>query len=88
MDKILQSFSHPYALKLTASQTKISVLLLNHEGRNSLRKCYTRHKLYMHFIHSPTREIQIYFRSCMANSKRKFSLLCHTLSSSLKYIKV
>ena len=27
-------------------------------------------------------------RSCMANSKRKFKLLCHKLSSSLKYIKV
>ena len=42
----------------------------------------------MHFIHSLTCEIQIYFRSCMANSKRKFKLLCHKLSSSLKYIKV
>ena len=40
------------------------------------------------FIHSTTREIQIYFRSCMANSKRKFKLLCAKLSSSLKYIKV
>ena len=42
----------------------------------------------MHFIYSPTREIQLYFRSCMANSKRKFNLLCHKPSSSLKYIKV
>ena len=42
----------------------------------------------IHFIHSTTREIQIYFRSCMANSKRKFKLLCAELSSSLKYIKV
>ena len=39
-------------------------------------------KLDMHFIHTPTREIQIYFRSCMANSKRKFKLLCAKLSSS------
>ena len=45
-------------------------------------------KLHMHFIHSPTREIQIYFHSCMANSKRKFKLLCHKLLSSLKCIKI
>ena len=36
-------------------------------------------KLDMHFIHSTTREIQIYFASCMANSKRKFKLLCAKL---------
>ena len=42
----------------------------------------------MHFIHSTTREIQIYFRSCMTNYKRKFKLQCAKLSSSLKYIKV
>ena len=45
-------------------------------------------KLDMHFIHWPTREIQTHFRSCMANFKRKFKLLFHKLSSSLKYIKV
>ena len=44
-------------------------------------------KLDMHFIHTTTCEIQIYFHSCMANSKRKFKLLCAKLSSSLKYIK-
>ena len=32
-------------------------------------------KLDKHFIHSTTREIQIYFCSCMANYKRKFKLL-------------
>ena len=42
----------------------------------------------MHLIHSPTRKIQIYFHGCMANSKRKFKLLCPKLSSSLKYIEV
>ena len=42
----------------------------------------------MHFIHLTTREIQIYFCSCMANSQRKFKLLCIKLSSSLKYINV
>ena len=45
-------------------------------------------KLDMLFIHSTTREILIYFHSCVANSKRKFKLLCAKLSSSLKYIKV
>ena len=33
----------------------------------------------MHFIHSTTREIQIYFRSFMANSKTNFKLLCAKL---------
>ena len=42
----------------------------------------------MHIIHLMTHEIQIYFRSCMANSKRKFKLLCAKLSSNSKYIKV
>ena len=36
-------------------------------------------KLDMHFIHSPTRENQVYFPSCMANSKRNFKLLCHLI---------
>ena len=45
-------------------------------------------KLDMHFIHLMTHEIQIYFCGCMANSKRKFNVLCAKLSSSLKYIKV
>ena len=45
-------------------------------------------KLDIHFIHWMTCEIQIYFRICMANSRRKFKLLCAKLSSCLKYIKV
>ena len=45
-------------------------------------------KLDMHFNHSTTHEIQMYFHSCMANSKSKFKLLCVKLSSRLKYIKV
>ena len=87
------SFSHSYFLKPSTIETKIFVLLLNQEGHHHLRReCYTAShlsvKLDMPFIHSPTREIKIYLRSCMVNSKRNFKLLCHKLSSSLKYIKV
>ena len=62
MDKLFHSFSLPYVQKLTASQTKIFVLLLNQEGHNNLRKlCYTRHKFVSQIIHAfhslVTREI-------------------------------
>ena len=37
-DKLFHSFSLPYVLKLTASQTKTFVLLVNQEGHNNLHK--------------------------------------------------
>ena len=47
-------------------------------------------KLGMHFIHSPTRKIQIYMyiRSCMAKKFQKkitASILCHKLSSTMLF---
>ena len=79
-----------YVLKLTASQTKTFVLLVNQEGQglicvnNVIPGTNLSVKLDMHFIHSTTRKIQIYFCSCIANSKRKFKLLCAKPSPSLK----
>ena len=38
VDKPFHSFSLQYVLKLTASQTKTCVLLVNQEGHDNLRK--------------------------------------------------
>ena len=81
MDKIIHRFRLPYALKLTASHSKIFVLLRKQGGQDNLdNKCHTQHKFisqirYMHFIHLPTKKIEIYLCSCMTNFKRKLKLL-------------
>ena len=93
VDKLFHSFNLPFVLKLTGSQTKTFVLLVNQEGHdnnnNIIPGTNLSVKLDVHFIRSLTREIQIhYFSSCMANSPKTFKVLCAKLSSSLKYIKV
>ena len=89
-DKILHSFGLPYALKLTASQTKIFVLFSNKKDKiicvNNASPATNLSD--MDFIHLLTCEIQIYFCSCMTSSKRKFKLPCPKYLSSLKYVKV
>ena len=83
LSTILHSLTFPCVLKLAASQTEALALLANQEGQD------LSVKLDIHFIHSPTREIQIYFRSSMAKSRMgKFKLLFPKLSFSMKYIKV
>ena len=84
MDKILHSFSLPYVLKLIASQTKIFVLLMNQEGRDNLRKCYTRHKFVSQIRHAFHSLAGPRNSNILLQFHAKFQLLCHKLSSSLK----